>query len=98
MQIILLRIAPTVNLIKKAFWRGRSSYLYADKWGMKNQIVNRYHLNWLRWFRDFWKKPYDNVKLKKDCDIRNKLMHVLIKIYDRVWLLGFIKEESRRVK
>lgn len=86
------------DLIRKSFWRGQSSYLLAEKWQLKDQIVDLSRVNWYKWLKNFWVKPYDNKRLSKQASLEVKLIHVLTKVYDRVWLEGYVKQMRKANK
>lgn len=83
------------NFLKKAFYRGRSSYLLISKWQLKDQVVDVNRVNWYRWLRAFWLVPYDNKRISRKINMKRKLIHVLTKIYDRAWIQGYLNQERK---
>ncbi len=81
-------------LVKKAYWSGRAYYLLSKKWQLKDQVINDFRINWKTWLDDFWLKPHSNKELKKRTNCRSLVFHVLVKIYDRAWIEGYLKQEK----
>lgn len=81
-------------LIKKAYWSGRASYLLAKKWQLESEFESE-QFDWKVWWNNFWIKPYVNKELKKKTDIKKLWFHVLIKLYDRAWIQGYIVQRRR---
>lgn len=79
------------SLIKKAYWSGKASCIFAKKWQLEHLFVGK-QMIWKNWLADFWIKPYVNQELLAKANKKKLCYHALIKLYDRAWIQGYIKQ------
>jgi len=77
------------QLVKKAYYRGISTFLLYDKWNLEKNIVNLKDLNIFKWFYNIrlWGKDYRKIGGGMWEKLR---ILILIKLFDRLHLQGFV--------
>jgi glycosyltransferase involved in cell wall biosynthesis len=85
------------QLMSKAYWNGRASFLLTDKWKLDSKYIEK-QVDWKIWWEDFWLRPYTNKIYKKKFDFKKLWTHLLIKSYDRFWIEGYTKQRRMKAK
>lgn len=85
------------QLLSKAYWCGRASCLLSQKWKLEEKYIDKQN-DWRIWWEDFWLQPYTNKIFKNKFDFKKLWSHLLIKLYDRIWIEGYTDQRSMKVK
>lgn len=81
--------------LSKGFYRGKLAKRLADKWGIKDEFVYLPYLNWKKYIKSIKKWPKEYKNYFSICKKKSVISFVFIKIYERVFLSGYISKKFR---
>lgn len=85
------------NFIKKAYYRGRYAYLINKKWNLTGEFVDKSQINLLTYLSKLrlWPREFTKYqKVIKNTFLREIVIFVIIKIYERIHLQGFFYQKK----
>lgn len=88
-----------IDLLKKAYHRGRLAFLLVTKWNLEDENVNLSHKRWTTYLKSirFWKEEYSEYTGRhKENTLKKILSFLLIKAYERTYLKGFIGQPKKK--
>ncbi|MCH7492245.1 hypothetical protein IID19_01470 [Patescibacteria group bacterium] len=94
-------LSTFTGFIKKAYYRGRLAFKITDKWKLKGEFVDQSEVNLLRWLAHVRHWPNQYKKYTSDIGVdtlRKIAVFLLIKIFDRVYLQGFVDQKRFTVR
>ena len=83
--------------IKKGYNRGRLSYKVANKWNLSKQFVNLDFVNWKNYLKSIKHWPGEYKKYFSIIEKGNLLSFFLIKLYERFFLKGYVKQSMAEI-
>jgi GT2 family glycosyltransferase len=94
MQITHPETTSLWRMLKKAYQKGKFSYRLAQKWHLPADFIDPKLISFTNWRHQFWLQSSSQTYLPHSANLTSKLIHTLIKLYERSFMQGYLLSQS----